>query len=40
MKSFAHEIHGMPVHAIDGEIGTIQDVLFDPHDWTVRYLEV
>jgi uncharacterized protein YrrD len=30
MKSFAHEIHGMPVHATDGEIGTIQDVLFDP----------
>ena len=40
MKSFAHEIHGMPVHAIDGEIGTIQDVLFDPESWTVRYLEV
>jgi uncharacterized protein YrrD len=40
MKSFAHEIHGMPVHAVDGEIGTIQDVLFDPDDWTVRYLEV
>lgn len=30
----------MPVQATDGEIGTIQDVLFDPHDWTVRYLEV
>jgi uncharacterized protein YrrD len=40
MKSFAHEIHGMPVHASDGEIGTIHDVLFDPDDWTVRYLEV
>jgi uncharacterized protein YrrD len=40
MKSFAHEIHGMPVHATDGEIGTIQDVLFDPDSWTVRYLEV
>ena len=30
----------MPVHAVDGEIGTIQDVLFDPNNWTVRYLEV
>ena len=24
MKSFAHEIHGMPVHATDGEIGHVQ----------------
>jgi uncharacterized protein YrrD len=40
MKSFAHDIDGLPVHASDGEIGTIKDVLFDPHNWTVRYLEV
>lgn len=40
MKSFAHEITGMPVHASDGEIGTIKDVLFDPETWTVRHLEV
>lgn len=40
MKSFAHEITGMPVHASDGEIGTIEDVVFDPQSWTVRYLEV
>jgi len=40
MKSFAHEIAGMPVHASDGEIGTIKDVLFDPQRWTVRHLEV
>jgi hypothetical protein len=30
----------MPVHASDGEIGTIKDLLFDPQSWTVRYLEV
>ena len=40
MRSFAHEITGMPVHASDGEIGTIKDVLFDPQSWTVRHLEV
>jgi sporulation protein YlmC with PRC-barrel domain len=40
MKSFAHEITGMPVQASDGEIGTIKDVLFDPESWTVRHLEV
>ena len=40
MKSFAHEIHGMPVHASDGEIGTIKDVVFDPRRWVVRHLEV
>ena len=40
MQSFAHDVTGMPVHARDGEIGTIKDVLFDPHSWTVRYLEV
>ena len=40
MQSFAHDIDGMPVHASDGEIGTIKDVLFDPVNWTVRYLEV
>ena len=40
MKSFAHEIAGMPVHASDGEIGTIKDVLFDPQGWVVRHLEV
>lgn len=40
MKSFAHEIAGMPVHASDGEIGTIKDVVFDPRRWIVRHLEV
>jgi uncharacterized protein YrrD len=40
MKSYAHEISGMPVHASDGEIGTIKDILFDPHRWVVRHLEV
>ena len=40
MKSFAHEIAGMPVHASDGDIGTIKDVVFDSQNWLVRHLEV
>ena len=40
MKSFAHEIAGMPVHASDGDIGTIKDVVFDSQSWLVRHLEV
>lgn len=40
MRSFAHDISGMPVEATDGEIGTVKDLLFDPDSWTVRYVEV
>lgn len=40
MQSFAHDLTGMPVHARDGDIGSIKDILFDPHSWAVRYLEV
>ena len=40
MRSFAHDISGMPVEATDGEIGTVKDLLFDPESWTVRYIEV
>lgn len=40
MRSFAHDISGMPVKATDGEIGTVKDLLFDPDSWTVRYIEV
>lgn len=40
MQSFAHEISGMSVHALDGDLGTIKDLLFDSQSWKVRYLEV
>lgn len=33
-------IQGNPVHAVDGELGSITDVFFDDHAWTVRYLVV
>ena len=33
-------LHGCKVHAIDGEIGTIDEVLFEDNTWIVRYLIV
>ncbi len=40
MKSLAHEIRGLPVHASDGEIGTVKDVVFETASWTIHFLEV
>jgi hypothetical protein len=31
---------GLPVEASDGENGSIRDVYFNDHHWTVRYLIV
>jgi sporulation protein YlmC with PRC-barrel domain len=36
----ASRLRGIPVHAIDGEIGRVEDLLFDDQRWTVRYLVV
>ncbi len=33
-------MHGATLLARDGEIGTVEEVLFDDHLWTVRYLVV
>jgi uncharacterized protein YrrD len=33
-------LHGCKVHATDGEIGTIDEVLFEDNTWIVRYLIV
>ncbi len=33
------DLHGSTIHAIDGEIGKVSEILFDEH-WTVRYLVV
>lgn len=33
-------MHGCKIHAIDGEIGTIDELLFDDRTWSVRYLIV
>ncbi|MDQ2687426.1 MAG: PRC-barrel domain-containing protein [Armatimonadota bacterium] len=34
------ELHGNALHATDGEIGSVDEVLFDDEHWTVRYLVV
>ncbi len=34
----ASELHGTTVHAMDGEIGRVDEILFDDGHWTVRYL--
>jgi len=33
-------LHGTTIHAKDGEIGKVDEVLFDDKHWTVRYLIV
>ncbi len=36
----AKELHGFAIHAIDGEIGTVDQFYFDDDTWAVRYLTV
>lgn len=36
----AQKIIGAAIHAVDGEIGTVEDFYFEEGDWTVRYLLV
>jgi sporulation protein YlmC with PRC-barrel domain len=33
-------LHGSKIHALDGEIGRVDEILFDDEHWTVRYLVV
>jgi uncharacterized protein YrrD len=40
MLHLAHKIKGTPVLARDGEIGTLDDFLFEPSRWAIRYLVV
>lgn len=35
-----NDIKGYAIRATDGDIGSVQDVLFDDEKWTVRYLVV
>jgi hypothetical protein len=35
-----NRLRGGPVHALDGDIGTIADFYFDDDTWTVRYVVV
>lgn len=34
------EVTGYQVHATDGKIGRVDDLVFDDQDWIVRYVEV
>jgi len=34
------EITGYPIHATDGELGKVEDVILDDRDWNIRYLVV
>jgi uncharacterized protein YrrD len=33
-------LHGLMIHATDGEVGRVEELLFDDTFWTVRYLVV
>ncbi|WP_395144543.1 PRC-barrel domain containing protein [Armatimonas sp.] len=34
------KLHGLAIHALDGEVGSVDEFLFDDEFWTVRYLIV
>jgi len=36
----AGELKGATIEAMDGDIGSVQDLYFDDHSWTVRYVVV
>jgi hypothetical protein len=34
------KVRGFHLHAVDGPIGHVDDLLFDERDWTIRYLVI
>ncbi|HYB71109.1 MAG TPA: PRC-barrel domain-containing protein [Candidatus Bathyarchaeia archaeon] len=40
MLRAAHDVKGLPIAAVDGEIGRVKDLYFDDLIWTARYLVV
>jgi uncharacterized protein YrrD len=40
MFQTAGHLKGVTIEAMDGDIGSLQDLYFDDHTWTVRYLVV
>lgn len=36
----SEEVVGYHIHALDGEIGHVEDLILEEPDWTVRYLEI
>ena len=35
-----HNLHGLTLHATDGEIGSVEQAFFDDQQWGIRYLVV
>src|SRR2546427_12150629 len=40
MLRTAGDLKGVTIEAMDGDIGSVQDLYFDDRTWTVRYLVV
>ena len=40
MLQSVNELKGQMIHASDGELGTVDQFLFDDESWTIRYLVV
>src|SRR5918992_4602924 len=40
MLRSVNELKGKTIHASDGELGTVDQFLFDDESWTIRYLVV
>ena len=40
MLRTAGELKGVTIEAMDGDIGSVQDLYFDDQTWTIRYLVV
>jgi len=40
MLRTAGDLKGVTIETMDGDIGSVQDLYFDDHTWTVRYLVV
>ena len=38
MLRTAGELKGVTIEAMDGDIGSVQDLYFDDQTWTVRYV--
>jgi len=34
------KLHRAVLRAADGELGSVDEILFDDHSWTVRYMVV
>jgi uncharacterized protein YrrD len=40
MLRTVQSLTGNKVHAVDGDLGTVEEFYFDDHTWTIRYMVV